>query len=140
MRTIENDLTRGSVFKKLWRFTLPLIGANLLQMLYGMVDLYIVGRFATTADVSAVSVSGTVISTFLMLLIGLGVGAMVVVGQKSGAGDKGAIAPVAATAFSLAWIAGAVLMVLVAALALPILRWINTPEQAFRPATAYMLI
>ena len=140
MRTIENDLTQGSVFRKLWRFTLPLIGANLLQMLYGMVDLYIVGRFATTADVSAVSVSGTVISTFLMLLIGLGVGAMVVVGQKYGAGDRDAIAPVAATAFSLAWIAGVVLMVLVAALALPILRWINTPEQAFRPATAYMLI
>ena len=39
MKKIENNLTQGSVFKKLWAFTIPLIGANLLQILYGMVDL-----------------------------------------------------------------------------------------------------
>ena len=88
MKNIENDLTRGSVFKKLWSFTLPFIGANLLQTLYGMVDLYIVGRYATTADISAVSVAGTVIATFLMMLIGLSIGATVVVGQRFGAGDR----------------------------------------------------
>ena len=140
MKSIENDLTQGSVFKKLWFFTLPFIGTNLLQTLYGMVDLYIVGRFATTADVSAVSVSGTVVSTFLMLLIGLSVGATVVVGQKFGAGDKDALPSVCATAFSISWIAGFALMVLVAALAVPLLGWINTPQEALRGATSYMLI
>ena len=140
MKTIENNLTQGSVFKKLWGFTLPLIGANLLQILYGMVDLYIVGRFAATADVSAVSVSTTVLSAFLMFLIGLAVGATVVVGQKFGAGEKAALSSVAATGFSLAWIVGAVLMVLVAALCRPILGWIHTPEEAVRGATQYMMI
>ena len=140
MKTIENDLTRGSVFKKLWAFTLPLIGANLLQILYGMVDMYIVGRFAETADVSAVSVSTTVLSAFLMFLIGLAVGGTVVVGQKFGAGEKDALSSVAATAFSLAWIVGAVLALIVAAMTRPILGWINTPEQAMRGATSYMLI
>ncbi len=140
MKTFENNLTRGSVFKKLWGFTLPLIGANLLQILYGMVDLYIVGRFAATADVSAVSVSTTVLSAFMMFLIGLAVGGTVVVGQRFGAGEKDAMSSVSATAFSLAWIVGAVLMVLVAALCRPILGWINTPEQALRGATSYMLI
>jgi len=140
MKTIENDLTRGSVFRKLWAFTLPFIGANLLQTLYGMVDLYIVGRFAATADVSAVSVSGTVIATFLMLLIGLSVGATVVIGQKFGAGEKDALPSVCATAFTIAWIAGVFLMLLVAALAIPLLGWINTPAEALRGATAYLLI
>ena len=140
MKAIENDLTQGSVFKKLWAFTLPFIGSNLLQTLYGMVDLYIVGRFATTADVSAVSVSGTVISTFLMLLIGLSVGATVVVGQKFGAGEKDSLSSVCATAFSISWIAGFALMVLVAALTVPLLGWINTPAEALRGATSYMLI
>ena len=140
MKTIENDLTQGSVFKKLWSFTLPLIGANLLQILYGMVDLYIVGRFAETSDVSAVSVSTTVLSAFLMFLIGLAVGATVVVGQKFGAGEREKLSSVAATGFTLAWIVGAVLMVLVAALCRPILGWINTPEAAVRGATHYMLI
>ena len=140
MTRIENDLTQGSVFRKLWSFTLPFIGANLLQTLYGMVDLYIVGRFATTADVSAVSVAGTVIATFLMLLIGLSVGATVVVGQRFGAGDKKSLASVSATAFTLAWIVGAALMVVVAALAVPILGWIHTPEEAMHGAISYMLI
>ena len=140
MKSIENNLTQGSVFKKLWGFTLPLIGANLLQILYGMVDLYIVGRFATTADVSAVSVSTTVLSAFLMFLIGLAVGATVVVGQKYGAGEKEALSSVAATGFSLAWIVGAALMLIVAVFARPILGWINTPEAAVRGATSYMLI
>ena len=140
MKTIENNLTKGSVFKKLWGFTLPLIGANLLQILYGMVDLYIVGRFATTADVSAVSVSTTVLGAFLMFLIGLAVGATVVAGPRFGAGEKEALSSVAATGFSLAWIVGAALMVIVAALCRPILGWINTPEEAVRGATHYMLI
>ena len=140
MKRIENDLTQGSVFRKLCTFTLPFIGANLLQTLYGMVDLYIVGRFATTADISAVSIAGTVIATFLMLLIGLSVGATVVVGQRFGAGDRDSLSSVSATAFTLAWIVGAALMVVVAALAVPLLRWISTPAEAMRGAISYMLI
>ena len=140
MRTIENDLTSGSVFQTLWRFSVPFIGANLIQTLYGMVDLYIVGQFATTADVSAVSVAGTVIATFTMLLIGLSVGATVIVGQRFGAGDQKALASVSATAFSLAGIVGVALAIIVGALSGPLLRWINTPEDAMNGAVAYMLI
>ena len=140
MKVIENNLTQGSVFKKLWVFTMPFIGANLIQTLYGMVDLYIVGRFATTADVSAVSVAGTVINTFLMVLIGLSVGATVIVGKRFGAGDKESLHSVAATGFTIAWIVGIGLMILVGALTLPVLKWINTPADAMPGAISYMLI
>lgn len=140
MASMENNLTSGSVFKTLWKFTIPFIGINLIQTLYGMVDLYIVGQFATTADVSAVSVAGTVIATFSMLLVGLSVGATVVVGQRFGAGDKGALESISATAFSLAGIIGVGLAVLVGALSVPLLRWINTPQDAMEGAIAYMLI
>lgn len=140
MKQVETNLTQGSVLKNLWTFTLPFIGANLLQTLYGMVDLYIIGRFATTADVSAVSVAGTVVATFLMLLIGLSVGTTVVIGQRFGAGDTASLSSVAATAFTLAWIIGAALMAVVASLTLPILRWINTPQEAMQGAVSYLLI
>ena len=140
MGPANGNLTQGSVFKKLWWFTLPFIGANVLQSLYSMVDMYIVGRFATTADVSAVSVSGTVIATFLMFIIGLSIGATVIVGQKIGAGEKDSLQSVCATAFTLALIVGAALVVIIAALAVPVLGWINTPKEAMHGATAYMLI
>ena len=139
-KNIENDLTCGSVFHKLWTFTLPFIGANLIQTLYNMVDLYIVGRFATTADVSAVSVSGTVIATFLMLLIGMSVGATVIVGQRFGAGDTDSLASISATGFTLSIIIGLGLTTLVAALTVPLLGWINTPADAMQGAISYMLI
>ena len=140
MATVENNLTSGNVFKTLWKFTIPFIGINLIQTLYGMVDLYIVGQFAATADVSAVSVAGTVIATFSMLLVGLSIGTTVVVGQRFGAGDKKALEAISATAFSLAGIVGVVLAVAVGALSVPLLRWINTPEDAMGGAIAYMLI
>ena len=140
MEKSKGDLTKGSVFKKLWLFTLPFIGANLLQSLYNMVDLYIVGRFATTADVSAVSVSGTINATFLMFLIGLSVGATVIIGQEFGAGKKESVSSFTATAFTLALIAGAGLTVIVAALTVPMLGWVHTPKEAVGGATAYMLI
>jgi putative MATE family efflux protein len=140
MKEIENNLTQGSVFKKLLTFTMPFIGANLIQTLYSMVDLYIVGRFATTADVSAVSVAGTVINTFLMVLIGLSVGATVIVGQKFGAGNKNALKEIAATGFTIAWIVGIGLMIFVGILGIPALKWINTPEDAMSGAISYMVI
>ena len=38
------DLTKGNVWKQLMKFALPLFLANLLQSLYGMVDMAVVGR------------------------------------------------------------------------------------------------
>ena len=140
MNTEGSSLTQGSVLKKLWMFTLPFIGANLLQTLYGIVDLYIIGRFARTADVSAVSVSGTIISTFLMFLIGLSVGATVVIGQRFGSGDRASLGGIFSTAFTLSLIAGVGLMVVVAAFTVPALHWINTPDEAMEGAISYMLI
>ena len=103
MNTEGSNLTQGSVLKKLWIFTLPFIGANLLQTLYGIVDLYIIG-------------------------------------QHFGSGDRTSLGGIFSTAFTLSLIAGAGLMVVVAAFTVPALHWINTPEEAMESAISYMLI
>lgn len=41
----EIDLTKGTIFKKLILFALPMILGNLLQQIYNIVDTLIVGRF-----------------------------------------------------------------------------------------------
>ena len=38
---MEHDFTSGSVWKKLLLFAVPIFGANLLQALYGTVDLFV---------------------------------------------------------------------------------------------------
>lgn len=57
----KNDFTTGPIFGPLVKFTLPILGALILQSLYGAVDLMIVGKFAASADVSAVSMGTTVL-------------------------------------------------------------------------------
>ena len=41
------DLTHGSIFRGLLRFSLPLMAGNLLQQLYNLVDTFVVGRYCS---------------------------------------------------------------------------------------------
>ena len=45
MEQAPNALTKGSVVKALVTFTLPFLLANVLQSLYGAVDLFVVGQY-----------------------------------------------------------------------------------------------
>lgn len=49
------DLTQGPLVRQLLLFALPIMGANLLQSLYTLVDLWAVGNFASEAAISAVA-------------------------------------------------------------------------------------
>ena len=51
----NNTFTQGRILKPLILFALPVLLALFLQAMYGAVDLLIVGKFASSADVSAVS-------------------------------------------------------------------------------------
>ena len=53
---MEKNLTTGSVFKNLVRFSLPFLLSYFLQSLYGMADLFIVGQFNSTDSITAVSI------------------------------------------------------------------------------------
>ena len=67
-----NDLTQGSILKKLILFALPFMGANLLNTLYTLVDLSIIGKFLGSEALSAASNSGQI--TFMLYAIGIGLG------------------------------------------------------------------
>ena len=51
----ENTFLKGKILPPLIKFAFPLMLSQLLQALYGAVDLIVVGHYATTADFSAVS-------------------------------------------------------------------------------------
>lgn len=53
--TVKNSFTTGPIVKPLLKFMLPVILDLFLQAMYGAVDLLVVGRFATAADISGVS-------------------------------------------------------------------------------------
>lgn len=70
----------------LLRFALPVLLALLLQAMYGAVDLQVVGKFGTAADISAVSTGSQIMQTITIVITGLAMGVTVLLGQKIGEG------------------------------------------------------
>ena len=68
---IIRDLTKGSVPKTLLTFATPLFLSGLLQMVYNMVDMVVVGRFVGTRGLSAVSIGGEILQLITFVAIGL---------------------------------------------------------------------
>ncbi len=79
-----SDFTTGSIFKKLTGFMLPILGALILQTMYGAVDIIVVGRFGTDEGISAVSTGSSLISMVTFILNALAMGITVVMGRYIG--------------------------------------------------------
>ena len=82
---MNDELLNGSVFKSLMLFAIPFMLSNLLQVLYGAADLFVVGHFATTSDVSAVSIGSQTMAMLTNLILGFTTGITVLLGQFFGA-------------------------------------------------------
>ena len=79
-----NALTKGSVLKALVTFTVPFLLANVLQSLYGAVDLFVVGQFCDAQAVAAVSTGTQVTQIVTSLVTGLTLGGTILVGNYTG--------------------------------------------------------
>ena len=59
---LSDDFTQGNIVTKLIRFMVPILGALILQAMYGAVDLLVVGQFGTDAGISAVATGSNIIN------------------------------------------------------------------------------
>ena len=84
MASNKTDFTSGRIYLPLIKFMIPVFCASMLQVMYGAVDLIVVGRFAQTADVSAVSTGSQVASTVTSVIMGLSMGVTVLLGHSLG--------------------------------------------------------
>lgn len=133
-------LTEGSVFKKLLYFAMPIFMANLLQAMYGTVDLMIVGRFASSAEVSAVSTGSMTMQTITGIITGLTMGCTVLLGHNIGRKDEIASSRTIGSAFCLFVAVGIVLSVLMVCIANPIAKVMNAPIEALSQTAEYVWI
>ena len=83
-RMKENHLTEGSIGKTLLLFAVPFLIANILQSLYGAVDLWVVGQYCTSKSVAAVSTGTQVTQIVTSLVTGLTLGSTIIIGQYMG--------------------------------------------------------
>ena len=74
MREKQRDFTQGAILPALLKFALPVLLALLLQAMYGAVDLQVVGKFGTAADISAVSTGSQIMQSITVIITGLAMG------------------------------------------------------------------
>lgn len=116
-KALAGDFTQGSIANKLIRFMIPILGALVLQAMYGAVDLLVVGQFGTDAGISAVSTGSNVINLVTFVISELTMGVTVLIGRYLGENRNERIGKVIGGAIVFFAIMAAVLMVLLLAFA-----------------------
>ena len=140
MAKFENDLVKGNVAKQLFLFALPILISNLIQTLYSVADMIIVGQFAGAASMSGVNIGGQVTFLITNMVFGLSVGATVLIGQYLGANNRKAIEKTIGTLFTSLFVLAIVLTIAMLILQKPLLRLIKTPEESFNEASRYFFV
>lgn len=84
MTNDRSDFTQGNILKKLVSFMMPILGALILQAAYGAVDLLVVGRFGSTAGLSAVSTGSQVLNLVTFVVVQFAMGITVLIARYLG--------------------------------------------------------
>lgn len=137
---MTRDLTKGSPFKLILFFTLPVLIGSIFQQLYNMADAIIVGRAVSSDAMAGVSCTGSVTFLVIGFATGLTSGFAVKTSQRFGAHDETGVKKSVAVSLELCLL----LTVLLTAAAMPLtgtfLRLMRTPEKYFGYAYYYLFI
>lgn len=130
----------GSLWRSILIFSLPLMLSQVLQVLFNMADVAVVGKFANALALGSVGSTTTLVALFTGFLIGLGSGVNVIVAQHVGASQRKETIETVHTAFVLCLAAGGVIMAACLVFVRPMLEILNTKEDLIDGAALYMRI
>ncbi len=134
------DLTEGSIKRNLIEFSIPYLLSYFLQILYGMVDLYIIGQYCGVESITAVSIGSQIMHMLTVIIIGLAMGTTVVVGQSIGARDERRTSMVVGNTITLFMVFSVLITVILLVGTSGIVGLIETPAEAVGGTTAYLTI
>jgi putative MATE family efflux protein len=131
------DFTVGSIPRQMIKFAAPLFLSNLLQAVYNMVDMVVVGQVVGKNGLSAVSIGGDVLTMLTFLAMGFSNAGQICIAQNIGAGRREQIGKIIGNLFTFLLGSAVVLSVLCYCLRGTILTWMNTPQETWEDAMAY---
>ena len=137
---MEKNLTTGSVGRQLIGFSLPYLLSYLLQTLYGMADLFIIGQYEGVAGTTAVAVGSQVMHMLTVMIVGLAMGTTVSIARAIGADDRPQAAAATGNTVTLFLSLSLVLTVGLLLLRRPITAVMSTPEAAVEGTVRYLTI
>ena len=136
----NTTFTEGKILQPLILFAMPVLFALFLQAMYGAVDLLVVGKFASSADVSAVSTGSQIMMTLTNLISSFAMGTTVLLGQLIGCGKKEEGGKAVGTAMVMFAGIALVMTVLLVCFAPQISSIMHAPKEAFDKTAAYVRI
>ncbi|MBR1559606.1 MAG: MATE family efflux transporter [Clostridia bacterium] len=138
MRAIH--MTEGSVPRHLLNYAIPAILGDLFQVTYNTVDSIIVGKYAGAEALAAVGVASPLMSVAMFFIIGMGIGASVLMSEFYGAEDTRSLRREFATTLIMSMALSAVIAAGLFLLSGPLLRLVNTPPEIMTDTRAYLRI
>lgn len=137
----QPQLLDGKLTHSLIRFALPFLLSNILQTLYGTVDLIIIGHFSDSASaLAAVSNASQIIHVITLFITGFASGGMVLIGQYLGARQYDRIQDAISTIFCFFFLLGAAISLLTIFMCSWLLRIMNVPVESVPAAHSYLTI
>jgi len=133
-------MCRGPLLVNIVRFSLPVIFANILQLMFGAVDMVIVGRFAGSEALAAVGSNISLINLIINLFVGMSAGVNVVTARHFGAQSGKDIRETVHTSVFVSILCGISLALFGICFAAPALTLMGTPDQIIGEACLYLRI
>ena len=138
--TKEDRMLNGNLFKAILIFSLPLMLSNLLQVLFNMCDLAIVGKFGSSIALGAVGSTVMLISLYLGFVMGIGNGVNVFVGRYTGCNDLKKVKRIVHTGFYVSLFSGIILSLIAISSSYLVLKILGTKEELISDAYLYCSI
>lgn len=139
-KAIGNNLTEGPIMKTLLAFAAPIILANLVQQLYSLVDLIVIGHFVGSIGTVGVNTGGEIADLVTPVAMGFSTAGQIYIAQLFGAGKEKRIRETVGTLLTFMLLVSSGLCVMTVVFAGTFLDLLNCPAEAVGQARSYMMI
>ena len=133
-------MVNGPLWGKILKFSALYMLTTVLQNLYSVADVMVVGRFAGANALAGVGTCTVLINLFLNFILGFAAGSSIVLGQAIGAKSWDDVSKASHTAIAVAGVGGFIIMVAMQLFTKQLLNMIDVPEEVMPEASSYLRV
>ena len=134
------DMVNGPLLPNIFRFAIPLMFSELLQIFFNSADTIIVGKFAGDTALAAVGATGSLVFLLTSVFYGLSTGSNVLIARYLGTRNDERIRAAVHSSMIIAWCGGILLTLVGILFSKPLLGLMGTPEEFIDLSALYMKI
>ncbi|MBQ6803476.1 MAG: MATE family efflux transporter [Clostridia bacterium] len=140
MARAEINMTEGNLWRQIFRYSVPLMLSNVLQVLFHMSDIAVVGRFSGPTALGAVGSTAILVTLFTGFIMGVSSGVNATAARYMGAQRHQDTRETVHTSAIICLLLGILVMVLGLIFSRPILELLGTKDELIDGATLYLRI